>query len=555
MPIRVKEEPYVLEGRIVTMDEERRVLDDGALYIRNGLIEAVRSTSEPTPQGFESAPRVRTGDTLLPGMIELHNHLAYNAIPLWQIPELYEHNGSWRGTDEAREAVSKPAEVLARTPGVVEALVRYAECRCLLGGVTTSQGITLSSSPGIQTYFEGLVRNVEKSGGEGLPGADTRIANPETGGAADYLDRLRGMTCRLQHLSEGLGETPRAWFLRLQLPDGDWAVTDAFCGIHSTALTGEDFELIAARGGSVVWSPLSNYLLYGETTDLPSMQEAGVLISLGSDWSPSGSKNLLGELKVARVVSDILGGDDPLLSAEELVSMVTINPARICKWSSMLGSLEDGKLADVIAINGMSGDPYQSLLDARETSITLVVINGVPRVGQNRLMAQFEPIGDHEEITVGSSNRLLDLSPIEAPDPLGGLTLVDAKERLTTTLADLPAVARDLDRGAVPEGFVAQWDSVSDMPQPEALARAATVPRWTVKLDFAEEDAALRPFDDRELADWVKPMVFEDLTVADHPGFLRSIVNARNVPHLVKAGIVAAYGSDLVVPTEAREEV
>jgi 5-methylthioadenosine/S-adenosylhomocysteine deaminase len=37
---------------------------------------------------------VATGDTLYPGMIELHNHLAYNAVPLWRVPKRYQHNGS-----------------------------------------------------------------------------------------------------------------------------------------------------------------------------------------------------------------------------------------------------------------------------------------------------------------------------------------------------------------------------------------------------------------------------------------------------------------------------
>ena len=49
----------------------------------------------------------------------------------------------------------------------------------------------------------------------------------------------------------------------------------------------------------MVWSPMSNLLLYGGTADIAAALAAGVRIGIGSDWSPSGSKNLLGELKVA----------------------------------------------------------------------------------------------------------------------------------------------------------------------------------------------------------------------------------------------------------------
>jgi cytosine/adenosine deaminase-related metal-dependent hydrolase len=52
----------------------------------------------------------------------------------------------------------------------------------------------------------------------------------------------------------------------------------------------------------MVWSPLSNYLLYGDTADIEDAKSEGVLIGIGSDWSPSGSKNLLGELKIAKLV-------------------------------------------------------------------------------------------------------------------------------------------------------------------------------------------------------------------------------------------------------------
>jgi cytosine/adenosine deaminase-related metal-dependent hydrolase len=41
---------------------------------------------------------------------------------------------------------------------------------------------------------------------------------------------------------------------------------------------------------TIVWSPLSNLLLYGKTTDVAAARTAGLTIALGSGWSPSGSK-------------------------------------------------------------------------------------------------------------------------------------------------------------------------------------------------------------------------------------------------------------------------
>ena len=65
--------------------------------------------------------------------------------------------------------------------------------------------------------------------------------------------------------------------------------------------------MLAAHGGSIVWSPFSNLALYGETTDVATAIGLGIKVALGPDWSPTASKNLLHELKVARIVSDAPG--------------------------------------------------------------------------------------------------------------------------------------------------------------------------------------------------------------------------------------------------------
>ena len=85
---------------------------------------------------------------------------------------------------------------------------------------------------------------------------------------------------------------------------------------------------------------------------------AGVKIGLGSDWSPSGSKNLLGELKAAWLYDQqALGGH---FDARDLV-LATRTAAEILKWEHVLGSLEPGKRADLLVIDGKSRDPYRAL--------------------------------------------------------------------------------------------------------------------------------------------------------------------------------------------------
>jgi cytosine/adenosine deaminase-related metal-dependent hydrolase len=530
--IDARTDPYVLEGRVVTMGPQG-VLPAGAIYIRGGVIEAVQPVGEPPPAGFAAAPRIRTGDSLYPGLIELHNHLSYNAMPLWDVPRRYSNNGQWKNHEDYPRLITKPSQVLGRTAGVVEALIRFVECRCLLGGTTTSQGITLSSSPGIQRFYAGIVRNVEASGDPDLPNAGTSIANPAVGGAASYLAKLERQTCYLQHLSEGKDDIARGWFHRLRVDDGQWAVTRALCGIHSSALEEEDFHVLAEHGASMVWSPLSNYLLYGDTIDLAAAKASDILMGIGCDWAPSGSKNLLGEMKVAWLASQEAGG---VFTPQEIVAMATCNAARILQWEHALGTIEAGKRADLIAVDGQQGDDFLRLIGARETTLTLVAIGGIPRAGQAGLMRRFA--GAMETVRVGRSTRLLNLDDETSHPLVQGLSLTEATSRLQEAMANLPALAQLLDQEPDSGLFAGSTDSSGTT--------------WRIVFEFEQEaEEAMLARAAEPLSFYVQPMALDPIAVVDDRAFLRNLVAARNLPTFVKKGLPALYGETIPLPEGA----
>ena len=135
-----------LVGRIVTMDDTFTVKDDAILYVDRGSIVAVQDRARLAPAGFEKVAPVDTGATLFPGLIELHNHLSYNALPIWSpVPKLFQDRGQWPGHPDYRKLISGPMTVVGEyrdaqgKPALLAPLVRYVECKCLLGGVTTSR--------------------------------------------------------------------------------------------------------------------------------------------------------------------------------------------------------------------------------------------------------------------------------------------------------------------------------------------------------------------------------------------------------------------------------
>jgi 5-methylthioadenosine/S-adenosylhomocysteine deaminase len=234
----------------------------------------------------------------------------------------------------------------------------------------------------------------------------------------------------------------RRHFLALQVAPDEWALNDRFAGIHAAGLLPEDFDVLARHGGSIIWSPMSNLLLYGSTADVAAARQAGVRIGLGSDWSPSGSKNLLGELKVAWLHSQhALNG---LFSARDLLAMATRDAASILKWDKTLGSLQPGKRADLIVVGAKGGDPYEALIRAKETAIRLVMINGIARYGMPALMGRLGAAG--VSIGVGGKARRIFLDQLTGDPDVSSVSLGQARSILRTALRRIPLLARELER-------------------------------------------------------------------------------------------------------------
>jgi hypothetical protein len=392
---------------------------------------------------------------------------------------------------------------------------------------------------------------VEQTDDPELPEAQGRIPDVDAKDARAFLGRLKKEdSCMLLHLSEGITASnqpdsiPRRHFLALQVAPDEWALNDKFAGIHSAGLMSQDFDVLAAHGSAMIWSPLSNPLLYGGTARVDAAQAAGVAIGLGSDWSPSGSKNLLGELKIAWLYNQ--SALDGLFKTRDLIAMATRSASQILKWQAACGSIEPGKRADILVIDGKAGDPYDTLIRAKETDIRLVMINGVARYGMPAQMKALAP--KVQTVRVGGRTRHLYLEQ-ETADP------DVAQVSLRTAIATLREAFRDIKKRA------------REAEKPKKVVRraldAATTPIWTLALDEIRDTGVdLRPrlpwsgprdFTGPErvsrraavaaglLSELLEPIRLDPLTVADDADFLTQIEAQPNVPEPVKQGLRALY--------------
>ena len=431
--------PLVLRGKVTTMTGS--IIEQGAVYLRNGKIAAVLKAGDPVPPGFQSAPVVETNGVIYPGLIDLHNHLAFNVIPLWEAPKKFANRGQWRKNADYQRNVYRPGDVLAKNPESARAVTRYVEVKLLVGGVTTSQGVGKNRKD-----YRGMVRNFEYADDpENLPDVANELFDlkPTAESAAQFRDLLGKRQAVMHHLAEGIDDASANLFNFLT--DNE-LVKSSLVAIHALGLRPADFSTLADAGAKVVWSPLSNCLLYGQTLQVANLNAAGVTFGLGCDWSPSGSKNLLQEMKVARIAA---AHDGTPLSDEALCKAVTIDAAKITAWNRVLGTIEKDKYADLVVLSDRQPDVYKNMVEATEADVRLVIVAGAPRYGEQALMVATETLAtDLEPIIIAGRGCALNLR--HSISPISSLTFAKAEETLKTAMSDIPGWAAK----SVADGFV-----------------------------------------------------------------------------------------------------
>jgi len=372
-------------------DDEGRAFRGRVWLGDDGAVAAVTPDGEQGPAGFATAPVIDVGDAVIhPGFIDLHSHIGYNALPLWadpgqQVP--YPHHDSWPSEPTYQPGIGWPAWTLLN--GAPESVLAYVQVRALAGGTTAIQGW-----PGVSRRpVNQLVRSVDDDQvGPLLDPVVVSALTQEVDALTKRAARLGSGRSFIYHCAEG----QRGTIVEREFDDLAVAgcLHPGLIAIHCCALDETQFQRWRAvvdpgpgeTAGTVVWSPFSNLWLYGKTLVVPDAQEARLGIALGTDWGPSGTKNLLGEIKVARIWSDHEGWN---LSDLDLARMVTATPgdALARAWKQPVGRLVEGALGDVTVLARRSGDVWRDLVTARERDVVLVVVGGRPRYGKKAFMA------------------------------------------------------------------------------------------------------------------------------------------------------------------------
>ena len=372
---------FLIAGQVLTPDT---TYDGGGVLVGpDGKIAAVGCDALARAAQLGATQVICPSASISPGLINTHDHISYN----WNAPgrwgtERYDRRNQWRKGIEGHTRIRAD-------PGTDEQTA-WSELRHVLAGTTSIAG-----SGG----HSGLVRNLDKP--NLLEGLQTDYANYSTFPLGDVTDVTPHMSdcnypkiddpglvlshqCYLPHMAEGVDLAANN---EIRCMDQAKLITSKGAYVHSVAALGTDGQMLYQRGASVVWSPRSNIALYGNTAQVTMYANLGIKMALATDWSPSGSINLLRELQCADSYNT--RNLDGFFSDYDLWMMVTANAADAVHVNGQIGRLAPGLVADIAVFSGPSGaTPYRRVLNANVDSVSLVVRGGIPLYGDTNIFLQ-----------------------------------------------------------------------------------------------------------------------------------------------------------------------
>lgn len=409
---------------LVTMDDARREIKNGAVFIRDGVIEQIGVTGDLPPAADETIDA--TDHVVMPGLINTHHHLVQSmtrAVPAAQDVALF----GWLKT---------LYPIWARlTPDHVHAAVTIGLAELMMSGCTTSSDhlylfpngsrlddeIHAATAIGIRfTATRGSMSIGENKGGlppDSLTQSEADILRDSERVVDTFHDHKRHAMLQVAlapcspfsvsrelmrdtaimarrkgvrlhtHLAENREDIEYS-LAKFGMRPGDyvehlgWVGADVWHA-HCVQLDHNEIALFGRTGTGIAHCPCSNMRLGSGIAPLGAMRAAGVPVGLGVDGSASNdSGHLLGEARQAMLLQRVHHGADAM-NARQALELATRGGARVLGRDD-IGHLAPGMSADLalydLAAIAMAGggdwDPVAALVFCGPHTAATVIVNG-----------------------------------------------------------------------------------------------------------------------------------------------------------------------------------
>jgi 5-methylthioadenosine/S-adenosylhomocysteine deaminase len=405
---------------VVPVVPEGAVLEDHAVIVDDGRIEAVVPVAD-LQRDWPQAERVELSErVLIPGLVNMHTHSAMallrglaDDLPLMR----WLHENIW------------PAEKIIMGPDYVLAGTRLAMAEMLRSGTTcfndnyffpdvTAEAAIAAGmrvvvgmpvigfpTPWAETEDEYFRRGLEvhqRFAAEDRVEVSFVPHAPYSVGDSAFR-RIRMLAEELDvnvhlHLLEARGEiegSREQYGLHpLDRLDALGLLGPRLIAVHMTQLSDADLPRLARAGVHVVHCPDSNMKLASGICPVAALDRAGVNVCIGTDGAASNNDlSLLAEMRQTALLAKVASGDPEAVPAARALSMATIHGARALGLDDRIGSIEPGKRADLAAIrlDRIETQPVYDVISqivyaAQDSQVSDVWVDGRRLLDSRRLM-------------------------------------------------------------------------------------------------------------------------------------------------------------------------
>ncbi|PWH14525.1 MAG: amidohydrolase [Ardenticatenia bacterium] len=418
-------------GIVVTMDAARRTIPDGAVAVRGNGIVAVGPTAE-LEQHIQAAQTVDcTHCAIIPGLINAHTHAPMTLLrgladdlrlDVWLYGYMMPVEREFVGADFCRVGTLLACAEMIRS-GVstfcdmyyYEEEVAYAAAEAGMRALC-AETLLKFPSPDATSYEESLeyARTfIERWRGHPLivPGVAPHAAytvTPELLHAAVRLAVQYDVPLQI-HIAETRQEV-EDWQARYGEPIIPWlerhGVLDArLIAIHCVHLDEREMHILQAHNAGLVHCPSSNLKLASGVADVPKMIHLGLHVGIGTDGPASNNDlDMFEETRLAALLAKGCSGDPVAVPAPVAFAMATIEGAKALHLAHAIGSLEEGKCADIAVVTlnqthqlpAFRRDPdavYSQLVYATKSSdVRDLMVNGRWLMRERRLLTLDEEV-------------------------------------------------------------------------------------------------------------------------------------------------------------------
>lgn len=378
-PSEIKSVDLIVQGEyVVTMAGDDAVLRDGVVVVDDGVIVDVGAANELLPK-YKAKEYFSGGQkVVMPGLINGHSHAAMTLLRgIADDLSLFE----W-----LNEYIF-PAEVAFVDPDFVRVGTQLACWEMTRGGTTTFVDMYYHSATIAKVVDECGMRALVSATIIGQKSPDAEGAEDSLNKARLFVDTHKGQVGRVSPIlgphsnytlnpeqlkatrklaatlnvpiSIHMAESP--FELEYSLENYQQRSVEMFAAIgfldgptiaaHMVWPNEREISILADKKVGVIYNPTSNMKTAAGVAPILKMQEAGVVIGLGTDGAASNNDlDMWEEMRLGALLQKVDTMDPEALGAAKVLSMATIDGARAIGMDDQIGSLEVGKKADLIQV-------------------------------------------------------------------------------------------------------------------------------------------------------------------------------------------------------------